>query len=187
MTDVPENPVASLLRRAAEGMREAAKAATEGPWWFDEDENMWRLHGVHATIPAQMDGLIPEQVINHQILKAPKQGTPYAEYWPNEADGAWITRMHPGVGLAIAGWLDDDAERARLSMGHFDGEDCCDGQSCVHRHAPGWWHDGGEDAEWSCNDPWTGGEDGCMCFAGAVATARAWLGEMGDGPHEAGV
>ena len=90
-----------------------------------------------------------------------------------------VASLPPAVAEALAGWLEDDAERARLSMGHFDGKDCCDGQPCVHRHAPGFWHDGGEDAEWSCNDPWTGGEDGCTCFAGAVATARAWLRETG--------
>ncbi len=34
--------------------------------------------------------MIPEQIINKQILKAPKQGTSYAEYWPDEADAALI-------------------------------------------------------------------------------------------------
>jgi hypothetical protein len=96
---VPESP-AALLRRAAEKMRGLANTATEGPWWFDEDEHCWRLHGVFGRIPA--DPPIPEQVMNKQILKAPKSGTPYAEYWPDAADAAWITSMHPGLGLLIA-------------------------------------------------------------------------------------
>lgn len=55
---------------------------TRGPWWSDESGNCWRLHGVHGYIPAIPDLGIGEQVVNHQILKAPKHGTPYAEYWP---------------------------------------------------------------------------------------------------------
>ena len=106
-----ESP-ATILRAAATLMRERAEAATRGPWWHDEDDEVWRLHGVHAVVPAQLGGRIPEQVINHQIAKAPKQGTPYAEYWPNEADTAWITSMHPGTGLAIAAWLDATATDA---------------------------------------------------------------------------
>lgn len=60
----------------------------------------WRLHGVAFRIPG--DDLIPEQVVNSQILKAPKHGTPYAEYWPNAADGAWIIAMNPLVGPLLA-------------------------------------------------------------------------------------
>ncbi len=78
-------------------VREREQAATPGPWWSDEDELMWRLHGVHAIIPAQMGGLIPEQVMNHQIAKAPKSGTPYAEYWPNAADDAFIVAARSDV------------------------------------------------------------------------------------------
>jgi hypothetical protein len=91
-------------RAAAElaAIREYAEAATKGPWWHDEDELMWRLHGVHAVIPAWPDGLIGEQVMNHQILKAPKSGTPYAEYWPSEADGAFITRSRSDLPRLLA-------------------------------------------------------------------------------------
>jgi len=67
----------------------------------------WRLHGVAGRIPG--DDLIPEQVINSQILKAPKRGTSMAEYWPNAADGAWIVTMNPLVGLALADLLDQHA------------------------------------------------------------------------------
>ena len=94
MTDAPApDPLAARLTE----IREREQAATTGPWWFDEDELTWRLHGVHAMIPAQMDGLIPEQVMNHQILKAPKSGTPYAEYWPGAADAAFITSARTDV------------------------------------------------------------------------------------------
>lgn len=71
-----------------EALEALTEAATPGPWWFEDSAMCWRLHGVAGVIPAQPP--IPEQVINHQILKAPKSGTPYAEYWPSEADGELI-------------------------------------------------------------------------------------------------
>jgi hypothetical protein len=74
-----------------EAIKAAAAAATPGPWWSDESENCWRLHGVAFVVPPQPDGLIPEQQVGSQILKAPKHGTPYAEYWPNAADAEFIT------------------------------------------------------------------------------------------------
>jgi hypothetical protein len=80
-----------------EEWRKITAAATEGPWWYDESEDCWRLHGVAFRVPPHMnpDGsvLIPEQVMNKQIAKAPKHGTPYAEYWPDPADAlAWMKR-----------------------------------------------------------------------------------------------
>ena len=92
------DPLASYLAE----VRERADAATPGPWWSDESEQCWRLHGVHAVIPAQMfpgtgEVMIPEQVMNHQILKAAKRGTTMAEYWPGEADDAFITSARSDV------------------------------------------------------------------------------------------
>ena len=90
-------------------------AATEGPWWFDEDEHCWRLHGVFGRIPVQ--GVIPEQVMNKQILKAPKIGTPYAEYWPAAADAAFIAAAWTVVGelLAENQRLGDELDAAQSS------------------------------------------------------------------------
>ena len=107
-----ESP-ATILRAAATLMRERAEAATRGPGGMTRTTTVWRLHGVHAVVPAQLGGRIREQVINHQIAKAPKQGTPYAEYWPNEADTAWITSMHPGTGLAHRRLAERDRHRRR--------------------------------------------------------------------------
>lgn len=103
---MPELGQAAELRAAAKLMRERAEAATPGPWWSDESDQCWRLHGVAFRIPPQCDGLIPEQLVNAQILKAPKCGTPYAEYWPVAADAAQITSWHPLVALAVADLLD---------------------------------------------------------------------------------
>src|SRR5262245_18825226 len=70
-------PPAQVLN--IDAIRAREQAATKGPWWSDEDGDMWRLHGIHAG------------PLNQQILKAPKRGTPYAEYWPDQADAEFIT------------------------------------------------------------------------------------------------
>lgn len=98
-----DDPLAARLA----AIREREQAATQGPWWSDQDERVYRLHGVHATIPPQMfpgtdEVMIPEHVMNHQILKAPKQGTSYAEYWPGEADDAFITHARSDVPRLVA-------------------------------------------------------------------------------------
>lgn len=98
-------------------IRAREQAATDGPWWFDEDETTWRLHGVHAMLP----GPFGDQVVNHQILKAPKKGTPYAEYWPNEADGAFIVHSRQDVKDLLA--LVDRLRAAVDLLGrHLQGE-----------------------------------------------------------------
>ncbi len=91
MTDAtPQGtPVTELADWLAD-VRRYVHTATDEPWWFDEDELSWRLHGVMDRLPAQRN--IPEQILNKQILKAPKRNTPYAEYWPDPADGEFIVR-----------------------------------------------------------------------------------------------
>ncbi|MEU4534382.1 hypothetical protein AB0G15_05910 [Streptosporangium sp. NPDC023825] len=76
-------------------------AATEGPWWSDEDGHYYRLHGVAFRIPPQAGGLLPEQVVNYQILKAPKSSKVFSPYWPNEADDAFITHAWDDVRYLI--------------------------------------------------------------------------------------
>lgn len=73
------------------------ESATDGPWWFDESAHYWRLHGVAGRIPPQADGLIPEQIVNHQILKAPKSSDRFMPYWPNPADGEFIAHAWEDV------------------------------------------------------------------------------------------
>lgn len=90
------------LSAELDAIREREQAATPGPWWSDEDELMWRLHGVRGYTPAMPDLGIAPQVINRQILKAPKSGTPYAEYWPNEADAAFIVAARSDVPRLLA-------------------------------------------------------------------------------------
>jgi hypothetical protein len=103
-----------------------AESATAGPWWFDEDDQVFRLHGVYTIIPPFIEGM-PGQVVNHQILKAPKTGTPYAEYWPNEADAAFIVAARtdvPRMADALEKLL-AAADRWRLYAAEGDAADDC--------------------------------------------------------------
>lgn len=81
-------------------IRARTEAATPGPWWADETRECWRLHGAAFTVPAQ--GEVPGQVMNRQILKAPKCGTPYAEYWPGAADAEFIVMARDDVPFLLA-------------------------------------------------------------------------------------
>ena len=64
-----------------------ADAATPGPWEAVDTDQHWSLH---------------MQDFPMQILKAPKQGTPYAEYWPNTADAAFIVAARTDVPALLA-------------------------------------------------------------------------------------
>lgn len=90
---VPSSP------RTPQTLRELLAKATPGPWWWDEDDDCMRLHGVAA----------PGSLAKRQILKAPKRGTPYAEYWPGPADADLIVAMHE----ALPGILDENADLKR--------------------------------------------------------------------------
>jgi hypothetical protein len=104
-----ESP-AETIRRAAKLMRERAEAATPGPWWSDQGEDCWRLFA--ETGP----GMHPLQ-----LIKAPKRGTVYAEYWPDAADNAWITSFSPEDGVRLADWLDSAASLIEAHV--FPGDD----------------------------------------------------------------
>jgi hypothetical protein len=72
-------------------IRERERAATRGPWEGEDDEDCWRLFGATGT------GLHPLQ-----ILKAPKHGTPYAEYWPRKNDAEFIAHARSDVPRLLA-------------------------------------------------------------------------------------
>jgi hypothetical protein len=80
-------PAAAYLAEA----RAVTDAATKGPWEADDDEDCWRLFGAVTGILHPM-----------QLIKAPKHGTPYAEYWPNEADAAFIVASRSFVPRLLA-------------------------------------------------------------------------------------
>jgi hypothetical protein len=98
--------------------RERVNAATPGPWWYDEDEDCWRLHGVAMRMLPPFEGF-PEQIVNKQIIKAPKRDTPYAEYWPEPADAEFIVRARTEYPLALD--VIEAAKELRLNLGHPGG------------------------------------------------------------------
>jgi hypothetical protein len=98
-----ESPAATI-RRAATLMRERAEAATRGPWEAEESDDCWQLFGAVTPHTHPL-----------QLIKAPKHGTPYAEYWPHAADSAHIASWHPLVALIVADWLDAATRAAELT------------------------------------------------------------------------
>lgn len=158
--------MAFLVRRAAQAMRSRAEAATLGPWFSDEDDDCYRLHGVAGYLPPITDGVWqdePMQRVTMQILKAPKHGTPYAEYWPAPPDDVYITSMHPLVALAVAASWDECASQMELNGARevpFIGRQGVDPGATIVVNAGG---------------------IGNLLWTAIVAAARVYLGEEPDG------
>lgn len=85
---------AAELRQAANTLRGWAEKATSGPWEA-------RLGGDHAWVALYDD---EEKIPEGESLPSFEQGGSATSY-----DAAYIATMHPGVGLALAAWLDDEA------------------------------------------------------------------------------
>ena len=95
---------ADELRQAAEELRRLATAATPGPW-RDHDTHLGR-YGHTAT-----------------VLSGERNDTDLRAWLPSMSqdswdetrnvwnDAAYIAAMHPGVGLALAAWLEVEAFR----------------------------------------------------------------------------
>ncbi len=92
---------AERLRLAAKALRGRAEAATTGPWsaHIDHDDDPTILSAVSERYVAQTayDGL--------------------SNTTANSAsDADYIVTMHPGVGLALADWLDDLADHGASAL-----------------------------------------------------------------------
>jgi hypothetical protein len=68
-----------------------ASAATEGPWLVEEADDVWELY-------AQRD----RTHHGYKLAKCMKSGQPYAEYWPNERDAAFISHARQDIPALIA-------------------------------------------------------------------------------------
>ncbi|WP_427050440.1 hypothetical protein [Paenibacillus sp. TC-CSREp1] len=75
-------------------------AATSGPWFSVENAYTWQLFG----------GLYG----NLQLVKAPKRGTNYAEYWPGEDDARFIAESREGWPEAIRRAIAAEAEVVQI-------------------------------------------------------------------------
>lgn len=111
---------AEVLRRAASLIRERAGAATPGPW-VRSGSSIETDHGCspnHDCWPVgdTYSGMKPD-------------GSTYPRDL-NRADAEHIASWHPAVALAVADWLDAEAESHRADLvGPFPSECCRMGQA----------------------------------------------------------
>lgn len=92
---------ADKLRAAAEKLRKLTGQAIEGPWTATWSEQQYELKG-----PSSVD---PIAEWTYAIATwEPKASEQRAEC--DTADADYIAAMHPGVGLALADWLESEAE-----------------------------------------------------------------------------
>ena len=106
---------AELLRQAATILRERATVATPGPWRFTDSEtvdDVWE-----AGLAVVNDERQPVAFVADQWYEENEPGdvTPLL-------DATWMATMHPGVGLALADWLEleavvccDDEDKQRVA------------------------------------------------------------------------
>lgn len=78
-------------------------AASPGVWTSFETETCWSLHAGAR-----------------QILKAPKTGTPYAEYWPEAPDAEFLSAAHQDIAYLL-GCIEAALERMDYLDGMVDG------------------------------------------------------------------
>ena|SRR5690606_5605766 len=83
---------ADRLREAAKVLRERAEAASEGPWW---------------DIRAGLPGTDAEWIVDSDPTFI---ASTHIDSDRGKSDATYIATMHPGVGLALADWLDADAD-----------------------------------------------------------------------------
>ena len=94
---------ADTLRRAAALLRERADAATPGPWSAADE---------YGLIPEADPAWCISQMRPGYQSMSPTEGYvgDVAEVWCERKDACpdadYIATMHPGVGLALADWLD---------------------------------------------------------------------------------
>lgn len=92
---------AERLREAARVLRERAEAATPGPWALFDDDS----YGPPNLDEPMLCSHAP--IVRNIVVENGEITRPNADY---------IATMHPGVGLALADWLDkyaDLLDRAR--------------------------------------------------------------------------
>jgi hypothetical protein len=101
---MPKTPTAEL-REAASLLREAASHATDGPW---RPHDTHLDHGGHtATVMTDRPDLNASYLIAWVPTMSHEPWDETRNAWRN---AGWMALMHPGVGLALADWLDAHAQ-----------------------------------------------------------------------------
>lgn len=101
---------ADELRAAAETLRGLATAATPGPW-RQHDTHLGQ-YGYTATVLSGEGHDTDLRAWLPSMSQEPWDETRNA--WP---DAAYIAAMHPGVGAALAAWLEYEAALIELAGG----------------------------------------------------------------------
>jgi hypothetical protein len=145
VTTGPETTAADPLAQIA-AMREREAAATRGPWLAEDSGDCWQLFG--AVTP----GIHPLQ-----LIKAPKCGTPYAEYWPDDADAVFIAAARSDMPRLLAGYeallkLHQPKQGYGPAFSPSSGAPLCSHDPDTDTDA----HFEGDDGEWYCRDKITG-------------------------------
>lgn len=108
---------ADLLRRAAKEMRERAKAATPGPYFFDSycrvssaPRTQQYIEVENTLLPDASDedwerADFPETVVAYVPVRAGDLATEQGA-----KDAKYLASWHPAVALAVADWLDEEFE-----------------------------------------------------------------------------
>ena len=108
---------AELLRRAASEMRRRAEAATPGPWRFTDSETVNDVWDAGLVV---VDADQTAIAALHDQWYEPDDGEPACV-----DDARHIASWHPAVALAVADWLDAEAESHRADLvGPFPSA-CC--------------------------------------------------------------
>lgn len=105
---------ADLIRRAAEVLREAAESATPGPWGVG--------NGTHLATEVEQTSrgsFSARYSIAEMDEDDRESGWAQDENNPAspEADACYIALMQPSVGLAVAAWLQDEANGCQTPDG----------------------------------------------------------------------
>jgi hypothetical protein len=90
---------ANELRQAAETLRTRAAAASTGPW-----ESFVLGSEGYAVVADR-----PETERRRSRIRVARFG--WEDWDTDKANAHWVATMHPGVGLALADWLDLTAHR----------------------------------------------------------------------------
>jgi hypothetical protein len=120
---------ADELRQAAEVLRGVAGAATKGPWVAEQCEDSLQVTaGTASTVWTEHDGFrighqppsyVATDVILEHELEEWGENPDNATEAQRVADAEYVATMNPLVGLALADWLEQCAER--LDRGHHTG------------------------------------------------------------------
>ena len=88
-------------------IEDRAAKATPGPWSAYEDDHVWQLFAEKSERFSWTDEHGEEHVTvmamhPWQLIKAPKQASRYAEYWPGMGDSDFIVHARTDIPALIA-------------------------------------------------------------------------------------